>query len=159
MVLLYGEHKTITGVRDNWGSEDPPRRETIAATIQRFQSTGNVNPQPRSGRPPSVLDDDGMELVRQSVEDDPEMSVRKRAQTLGLAKSTVGRAIGNLGYRAYRCQLVQELKETDLDKRMEFSVNLLARQSADPLFEDKILWTDECWFGLDESVNTRNCYY
>ena len=158
IVFLYGEHKSVSAVQKNWG-DDPPRRETIIETIRRFQNTGNVNPPKRSGPERTVLDVEAMKRVRQSVEEEPELSVRKRARKLELARSSVGRALKELGFRAYRCQIVQELKETDYQKRLDFSTTWIAMDEDLDSFADKILWSDECKFGLDESVNTRNCYY
>ena len=159
MVLLFGAHKTVAGVIRNWNSVDVPDRLTIRNTINRFLASGNVSPAPRTGRPPSALDEDGMDLILQSVHDNPELSVRKRARETGISKSTISRAIRNLGFRAYRCQVVQELKETDYERRMSFSVEWLEMLERHEEVQDRILWTDECRFGLDETVNTRNCYY
>jgi len=152
-------YKSYALVVRNWGMENLPDRDTVSSTIRRFQSTGNANPPKKPGRSPSVLDDGGMEMVSCSLEEEPELSVRKRAQMLEMAPSTVGRAIKSLGFHAYRCQIVHELKDMDIVKRMEFSEIWLRMLRDDQSLEDRILWTDECWFGLDEAVNTRNCYY
>lgn len=59
----------------------------------------------------------------------------------------------SLGYYPYRLQLVQELKEADYEKRVNFAAEFLANAEVRPDWLDSVLWSDEAIFTLDGLVN------
>lgn len=63
----------------------------------------------------------------------------------------------DLGLKAYKIQLVQELKPPDLRLRREFGGWALEQLDTDPLFYRKILFSDEAHFWLNGYVNKQNC--
>ena len=63
----------------------------------------------------------------------------------------------DLGLKAYKIQLVQELKSADLPKRHNFSRWALGKLAEDPHLETRILFSDEAHFWLNGYVNKQNC--
>lgn len=159
IIRLYFSHGSYLAVARHWEAADPPNRETISNTVNRFIRTGSVVPVFEGGAPRSVLTEEGLTRIMDSVEEDATLSKRRRSADLGMSASSLQRGMVELGYRAYRCQIVPELKPEDLIKRQQFCAAWRARLAVDPNLADRIFWTDECKMALDEAVNTRNCYY
>ena len=65
--------------------------------------------------------------------------------------------IKDLGLRAYKIQLVQELKPHDHRSRRTFSEWAEGNIAIDPQFHLKILLSDEARFWLNVYVNKHNC--
>src|SRR5699024_3507992 len=55
--------------------------------------------------------------------------------------------------------LVQELKETDYAKRLNFCRFVREQFHLDPNFLDKVLFSDEASFSNNGGVNKHNCHY
>lgn len=104
-------------------------------------------------RTQQVIDD-----VRHSVDVNPNVSIRHRAQQLNLCPSTLWKVLRkDLGLRAYKIQLVQELKPHDHRSRRTFGEWAEGNIAIDPQFHLKILFSDEAHFWLNGYVNKQNC--
>jgi hypothetical protein len=57
----------------------------------------------------------------------------------------------------YKISRVQELRNNDHDKRLNFALTFLARMEVDDAWHWEILWEDEAHFYLNGTVNTQNC--
>ena len=57
----------------------------------------------------------------------------------------------------FKIQLVQELKLNDLLQRRIFRDWTLGKLAEDPLLCEKIVFSDEAHFWLNEYVNKQNC--
>lgn len=77
-----------------------------------------------------------MDSVTQSIRDDPNLSIRKRAVALNVHRSSLCRILHkDLKLHPYKIQLVQELKPQDAGQRLAFvnqmifseQINLQAR--------------------------------
>ena len=85
--------------------------------------------------------------VERSVEKEPNESIRHRAQQLELCSSTLWKILRkDLGLRAYKIQLVQQLKPRDHNARRTFGEWAENKIALDPLFHHKILFSDEAQF-------------
>ncbi|VVC44742.1 Hypothetical protein CINCED_3A022867 [Cinara cedri] len=62
----------------------------------------------------------------------------------------------DLGLKAYKIQLVQELKPADLPNRHRFSEWVLEKIEENPLFSTNIFFSDEGHFWLNGYVNKQN---
>lgn len=73
-----------------------------------------------------MFPDKNIDIVGASVEDKPNLLIRRRAQQLRLSLSTVWKILGkDLGCKAYKIQLVQELKnDHPFTETLRFIANL-----------------------------------
>ncbi|CAH2090217.1 unnamed protein product [Euphydryas editha] len=121
-----------------------------------FKTTGSTVRVQNIGRPRSVITEETIESVRQSTSENPTLSVRKRSQKLNIKKSSLHSILKrDLHLKAYKIQLVQQLKKTDYFHRVNFVQEMFQRFNN---FEN-ILFSDEANFHLNGNVNKQNCRY
>jgi len=137
----------------------PPTRTNILNLVRKFDETGSVEDEPRSGRPRSVSTDENKERVRAAFEESPATSLRRASLDLNVSKSSLQRMLKELGFKPYRPQLLHALNEDDPDRRCEFADIFLKLVAEDSSFLDRIVWTDEATFKLNGHVNRHNCVY
>ncbi|XP_045504404.1 uncharacterized protein LOC123701036 [Colias croceus] len=136
--------------------DETPSNSTILSWIRSFNTTGNTTGSKKSGRPRSVRTVENIELVASSVQRQPQLSIRKRQSQLGMSRATVHRILrSDLNLKPYKIQIVQELRETDFDLRLNFVNTMLEK------FDDyqNIFFSDEAHFHLDGYVNRQNCRF
>lgn len=155
-VLWYAETKSPTKVqrlyRAKYGrNERTPQGRAIKKWHKNFQEKSVVTP--KKVRPRTV----DPQLVLQLVEQEPEQSLRRMGNQLGISKDTVRKYLKNEGFRNYRPQIVQALKGTDKIARVSFAQLILERVSLSPNFLERIMFSDEAVFHLDGGINTHNC--
>ena len=98
---------------------------------------------------------ENIDLVCESVAEDPAVSIRSHSQQVGLSVSTAwGILHKDLSLKAYKAQITQELKPLDHLKCRSF-FNFINEQPAD--FSQKIMFSDEAHFELGGYVNKQNC--
>ena len=91
--------------------------------------------------------EESIAVVEASVEENGILSIRRRAQEVGLCPSTLWKILRkDLGLVPYKIQLVQELKPHDHHMRSEFNNWSLNQLDEHPLFYRKILFSDEAHF-------------
>lgn len=95
--------------------------------------------------------------VRQVLEEAPHTSLAKLQQRCGFSYGSAHLATKKLHMRPYRCQTVQLLKEPDYAARRRYCkwfLNLLEEEGFS--VSDRLFFTDEAWFRLDDHVNNQN---
>lgn len=157
--LFYENGRSVKNVyrklRQFYGRHNRPSESTINQIIKRFQQTGSVEDKKtekyaRRGRSKNHID-----LVYASIAEDPEMSIDRRSQQVGLSKTTTWRILRkDLALKCYKVQLTQELQPLDHLKRREF-INWVKEQPAN--FSQKIIFSDEAHFEIGGYVNKQNC--
>lgn len=135
---------------------------TVRSLIQRFEELGTVEDRPRSGRPrvseEAIEDVAGTTVQLQSESSYGNASCSDVAKKMNMPLSTVRKVLREyLNWRPYRLQIVQELKENDNVKRMQFARAMIQKINDSPSFLSSILWSDEAHFSLDGCVFTRQC--
>ncbi|GFV02775.1 uncharacterized protein TNCV_619731 [Trichonephila clavipes] len=88
----------------------------------------------------------------------PESSVRDISKDCSYSKSTVWN-IHMYGAYLYRSVLVQELMPGDQDRRFDFCNFVLNTLDEKPDFLNEVLWSDECQFSRQGTINTQNRHY
>lgn len=84
------------------------------------------------------------------------LSTRKRASRLGISRSSLMRIQKlDLGVKAYKVQMVQQLLPMDTQRRVEFSQRLLREVARDDSFVHRLIMGDEAHFDLDGGVSNR----
>ncbi|QQP38530.1 Putative DD41D transposase [Caligus rogercresseyi] len=87
----------------------------------------------------TVRTEENIAAVASSVNENREMSIRRRSQQLGLCYSTTWKILSvDLGLKAYKIQLLQELKPNDLPQRLMFGEWALEQLDENPLFYRKL---------------------
>ncbi|CAF4364006.1 unnamed protein product, partial [Rotaria sordida] len=66
-----------------------PTRKNILNHVRKFDETGSVEDEPRSGRPRSVSTDENKERVRAAFKESPATLLRRALSDLNLSKSSL----------------------------------------------------------------------
>lgn len=98
-------------------------------------------------------------LVLGSLVENPHASVRELEQQLGISKTSVSRIIKRNKFHPYHVQLVQELDDDDMRKRLHFSRWASDRITEHPTFFTNVLFSDEATFHKNGYVNRHNFHY
>ena len=101
-----------------YGQFNRPTEAAIRAIVTKFRTKFtllDIKPPARLRR---VRTEENIAAVSASVNDDHQLSIRRRAQQLGLCYSTTWKILPkDLGVKPFKIQLVQELKPIDLPQR------------------------------------------
>ena len=109
----------------HFSARKQPSDFMIRRLIQRFQQYGSVSDLPRSGRPRLVRSQMNLERVRDSVQQEPGTSIRRRSHQLGMSRTSLHRILSdNLHLFPYKMHLVQNLRPTDHQQRLNYSIQI-----------------------------------
>ncbi|PRD34487.1 UNVERIFIED_CONTAM: hypothetical protein NCL1_14461 [Trichonephila clavipes] len=89
----------------------------------------------------------------------PESSVRDISKACSYSKSTVWSILHTYGAYSYRPVLAQELMPGNQERRVDFCNFMLNILDENPDFLNDVLWSDECQFSIQGTINTQNRYY
>ena len=137
--------------------KDPFSPATISKLMDKFYETGSLHDKLRPGRPSLVVN--RKDEVSQSVQltgsgDYQATSVRRISAACSVPSTFVHRILRQeLRMWPYKISLQQHLEDADVDKRLQFSQWI--RENA--AYVPNILWSDECNFSLDGTINRHNC--
>uniref|UniRef100_A0A8D8SNF8 DUF4817 domain-containing protein n=2 Tax=Cacopsylla melanoneura TaxID=428564 RepID=A0A8D8SNF8_9HEMI len=134
-----------------------PIYRTIMKIIERFQEQGAVRDLPRPGRQRSVVTEANRQRVSDNIESSPGTSTRRRSTQLGMSRRSLQRILKDLKLFPYKIQIVQALKPTDYQRRLEFAVRFQTKAAEDPEFIHNLIMSDEAHFHLNGFVNKQNC--
>lgn len=127
----------------------PLSYSTVRNIIVKFQKTGHVKNQPRSGRP-KKLNDDNVEVLKALVLENSEsrrtpLSVitcnLEMKLNIDISQNTVRRYLKNLGIRAHSAAVKPFISEKNAVKRVEWCKERLHWTVES---WEKICWSDEC---------------
>ena len=128
---------------DEFGKQAPPTR-TLNDWRKRFRETLSVLPQ--SSRPktsPTQISEEKKQEVLTAMGDGTCSSQRGASNAFGISASSVNRIVKSLPLKPYKYKMVQELKETDPPKRLQFCNLVLSNQLENPRWSDRILFSDK----------------
>lgn len=136
--------------------KDPFTTQSIKRLVDKFETTGSVLDQKKSGRP--SLQDERCAAVEDALQNTVTQlgcsSTRRISEETSIPHSSVHRILRKkLRLFPYKFTMLQELKSTDPPLRLHFAKWLLDNQ--DKL--NNILWSDECHFYMNGAINTKNC--
>ena len=130
-----------------------PTKSTILNNVRKYHEHGtssNLN-QGRSGRRRTARSAENIELVRDLLENNPRVSVRRNGSNI--SNASFHRIIKHdLNYHPYVLITRQELKENDFGRRETFSRWLIDRFQENN-FINKIVIGDEATFQMNGSEN------
>lgn len=128
---------------------------TVSRAIKRYNQLGHTGDRPRSGRKRTVRTAATRKLVRERVRRNSRVSMRKISRDTGISDISIRRiAKEELNLKPYKLQKVQLLTEDNKRVRLERCKRLLRRHA--PLDWDRILFTDEKLFTVEQAHNHQN---
>lgn len=149
---------TFRALRADYGRHNRPTKQTILNTVNKFEQTGSVTDIVRSVHHRNIRNAENIASVAESVEEDPNLSIPRRAQHLGLSYGSLWRILHlDLHLHPYKVHLTQELKPADHGQRRTYANWVLEKQAVDADFSNKIFFSDEAHFSLGGYVNKQNC--
>ena len=83
---------------------------------------------------------------------------RKLSPTIVLSSASIDKMLKDK-LKPYIARRYQLLNDDDIDRRLEFCETWQRRLLEDPLFHQKIVWSNEAKFHINGSVNTHNCAF
>lgn len=138
---------TWRGLRARYGPHQRPSEQAIRNVVKKFENEFTLLNNPRTNRVRNVRNADNVEAVRQSVQNNPNLSVRRRSQQLDLTYGSTWRILRkDLGLHPYKIQLVQELKPNDHRCRRNFAAWAIEHLTEDPFFHLTVMFSDEAHF-------------
>jgi len=99
MIKLYYENQcsivqTLRSLRPFYGRRGGPSKSTLQRLVAKFETTGLVNDQLTPVRQRNARSAENIAAVRESVQENAGQSIPRRAQELGLSKSSTNFAPG-----------------------------------------------------------------
>ena len=150
--------KTFHVLREFYGQNNRPAESTIRRLVNKFESSGTVTDTIVPVRQRNARSEANIAAVNESVHENPNLSVPRRSQELGISQTSIWRILRkNLGLRPHKIQLTQELKSNDHSLRRRFTDWALEQLEVDANFDKKIIFSDEAHFLLNGFVNKQNC--
>lgn len=160
VVSIYLETKSFLAVKDAFRRRFPERNcpcnSTIRKNVEKYRQHGtslNLNKQ-FSGRRKSVRTPENIEMVRDHLQENPQVSVRRNG--LGLHRSSLHRIIKHdLHWHPYKMHIRHQLKAGDFPRRLQFS-RWFQENAPNPRFLNRVVIGDEAAFHMNGKVNTHN---
>ena len=137
-----------------------PTTNTIKNIHRKAAETGTLEVEVRSGRPRSSGSHENLDLLHQSLVENPHLSVRARARETDIPRESVRRLLRNdLQAYPFKPKILQALSEEDKAMRHAFCEEMSTILENDATFLDQLVFTDEANFHLNGTVNRHNCRY
>jgi hypothetical protein len=141
--------------RDAFPDSPVPDKSTISCLVNCFLDTRSVQDRNHSGQP-SVLSDDSLDDIHQTLLHSPWKSLRKLSLEIGSSYGSVHKAANILKLHPYHVHVMHELKEPDKEKWLQYCrwFTHFIWWGVDIL--DKDFYIDEAWFHLSGYINSQN---
>lgn len=142
-----------------------PHRSTVLRLINKFETTGSVKDEQRSGRPSLIKKPDFQDAVLQELNENTPTSTRNLTRQVAtnseynVSHETVRKTLIKMGHKPYHPRLVHAINEDDPDRRIEACETFLEIFDNDPTSIDRIIWSDEATFKLNGHINKHNCVF
>lgn len=151
---------TLRALTPIFGRNNRPTRQAVRAIVDKFESKHSLLDVPMPVRQRTGRSTENIAAVSASVRNEPNQSIPRRSQELGISQTTLWRILRkDLGLHPYKIKLTQELKPLDHLKRRNFSDWALLKSEENSDFHRKIIFSDEAHFWLNGFVNKQNMRY
>lgn len=112
-------YQEVINLFNNTYIDRPPiLKSSVYRTVDRFERTGSIKDEPRSGSPKDATNDDKALEILLSIIENPHTMLTKLSQS-EISITSVRRILQKHKY-PYKMHLVQELSEDDFDRKIEF---------------------------------------
>ena len=163
MMIGYGDrvrtHREVCLLFSEKYPDQPISQSTVSRIESKFRELGIVKDLPKTGRPVSTITEDVQLDILLEVEENPHSTSRSISLNHHLCHRSVLKHLKLQKFHPYKVKLVHELTEDDFDRRQEFCDQMMDICNRDPMFSQRIIFTDEATFTLHGVVNRQNCRY
>ena len=137
---------TLRALTSIFGHNNRPTRQAVRAIVDKFETKFTLLdvpvPKRRIARREEII-----AAVSASIQNEPNQSIPRRSQELGIAQTTLWRNMRkDLGLHAFKIKLTQELKPLIHLKRLNFSNWALGKLEENEEFHRKIIFSNEAHF-------------
>ena len=109
---------TLRALTPIFGRNNHPTRQAVRAIVNNFQTKFTLLDVPVTKRCRISPSEEIIAAVSASIQNEPNQSIPRRSQELGIAQTTLWRIMRkDLGLHAFKIKLTQELKPLDHLKR------------------------------------------
>lgn len=111
-----GESSTqiVRNLKKKFVKNDWPSTQFVGKFVKRVRETGSLVDKTTRSRSRTVRTAETIAAVAENVRENPSTSTRHRSQELDISRTSLRRILHqDLGMKAYKVQLVQELKPND----------------------------------------------
>lgn len=163
LLIIYGEcDKVLTRTCDMFALRYPdkpkPSRDTLNRLIENCKNFGSFKPKQERVKP--ITNDEGNEItILAYFRVYPNASLRDAEREIGLPKSSIANILHKHNFKPYSIHLVQNLKQTDFQRRINFCEFILIKNQEDENFLKNIIWSDESKFTKNGLFNRHNSHY
>ena len=151
---------TLRALTSIFGRNNRPTGQAVRAIVDKFETKFTLLDVPVPKRRCIARSEEIIAAVSASIQNEPNQSIPRRSQELGIAQTTLWRIMQkDLGRHAFKIKLTQEKKPLDHLKRRNFPNWALAKLEENEEFHRKIISSDEAHFWLNGFVNKQNMRY
>lgn len=148
---------TMRKLREIFGRNNVPTKRTIYRVVNDFEERGSVSDRPKHRPQRTARSAENITAAQESVQNNPSTSIRRRAQELGLQRTSLATILHkDLHLFPFKIQLTQELLPQDHLRRRTYANRMLQLAHDNPDFHEKIIMSDEAHFHLNGYVNKQN---
>jgi len=161
--IWYGNSKSYVLTKRQYKHEfgknaTCPSEASIKKWHENFLNSGTLQASKRRARRTATCEEK-KEEVRQHFLDNPHSSLRSAESVLEISRESIRRLLKEMKWHPYKIQTVQQLYVEDKECRLDFANDELFRLRNDPNRLNNLVFSDECHFSLDATVNRHNCRY
>lgn len=159
IIFKYGECKSISKVRRAFrmaffptNPRKVPKLTAFHRVVDRFKTDASVRPKISPGSPP--MSDDDIRRVKSFFTRNKKAHIRQAVQDLNLSFGTVWTILRKkLQWKAFRPHLAQILSAANKESRLAACSFWISFEEE---WFERVLWSDEKWFMLQNSPNKKN---
>ena len=147
--------------KTKFGTEACLNRKSVHRLLQKFRQTGNLENRKRKGYR-SIRTNDTITDISSYFELNSGMSTRRffELESYDMSLSSLRRILKeDLNLKPYKARVFQHLNDHDFQQRYDMCSMFLRMIKNDPFILSHILWTDECFMKLNDTVNHHNIRY
>jgi len=138
--------------------KDPPAKSTIQDLVKKWRSTGSVlNNKKRRSK--TVLTLNKLTEINNRLRNSPRKSLRRLSVQSGVSYTSTHRATKQLGLKAYKVSVQQQLLPADFNNRRIFCQWIRDEIFIGQIDPNLLFFSDEAWFHLSGYINSQNNRY
>ena len=132
-----------------------PDKSQVMRWTKKFLKNSPVMDKNRAGRPKSVSTAEIVQVLKDSIVQSTERSIKYRSQALNISRQSLWRMLGKAGLNSYRLTIHQVLTASHVKQREQMAEWLLGISHV----LDRLWFSDEVYFYLCSYINSRNAMH
>lgn len=164
MILIYGEcgRNAVLAAETyamRFENHNHPSPQIFKTLVKSLREIGSFKSKAKVYTNQTATHEINEARVLNLIENNPHIGSREISTETEISKSSVLRILKKYHYHPYHIELHQELHGEDFENRVTFCEWAEERIRNDEHFFDRVLFTDECSFKNNGSVNKHNLHY